>query len=131
MSPRRRLAAWIGAAWLCAIAIPAVLWTILAAGLPEPDARALWKALGERAPALLFVGALLLLAVAALARWLFGRHVTAVRAIAEQTHVIRNANPGFRLAPHGPRELAELAAAINARAAAYQGLRRARDRRAA
>jgi DNA polymerase-3 subunit epsilon len=131
MSPARKLLAWVGTACACAVAVPAVLWVVLAAELPEADGAALAHVLEQRAPVLLLAGVLLLLACAALARWVFARYVTAVRAIAEQTQVIRSANPALRLAPQGAREIAELAASVNALADAYQGLRRDSDARAA
>lgn len=131
MKPARKLLAWVGAAWACAIGVPVVLWVVLAAELPQPDAAVLERVLGARASVLLLAAGLLLAASAALVRWLFARHVTAIRAIAEQTRVISSANPEFRLAPHGPRELAELASAINGLAEAYHGLQHDSDSRAA
>ena len=131
MSPGARLVAWVAVAYAVALAVPAALAVLLAWGLPEADASALARVLEQRA-LLLLLGALLLLpACAGAVRWIFARYVTAARALAEQTHVIRSANPDLRLPPQPVRELAELAAAINGLADAYRGLQRDSDARSA
>ena len=130
MMPANKLLAWTTATWIGVVGVPVLLWAVLAAELPQQEAEMLERILEERAPVLLLVGGLLLIACASLVRWLFVRYVTALQAIAEQTRIIRSANSGLRLSPQRTRELAELASAIDGLADAYDGLRRDSDSRA-
>ena len=131
MSPAGKLVFWVAAAYAVALGVPAAVGVFLASGLPQADASVLARVLEQRAPLLLLGALLLLLACAGAVRWIFARYVTAARALAEQTHVIRSATPDLRLPPQPARELAELAAAINGLADAYRGLQRDSDSRAA
>jgi DNA polymerase III subunit epsilon len=103
---------------------------ILGLGLSEADATAFGRILEQRGPALLFGALLLLLACSGAARWLFAVYVTPVRALAEQTRVIRSTNEEYRVTPAGTPELGEVATAINALADAYRDLRRDCETRA-
>ena len=77
---------------------------------------------GISAAGLAFVAALVLMACGGIVAWLFGRYVTAPRALAEQTRVVLAANPGYRVDAAGSPELSALAAEINRLAGAYQGV---------
>jgi DNA polymerase-3 subunit epsilon len=130
MSTRGRLLAWIAALYGVALAVPAALFMLLAAGLPEADAAALMRILAQRTPALWFGALLLLLACAAAVKWMLGGYITAAQDLAEHTRLIRSANAGLRLEAHaGP--LAGVAAAVNELAEAYRGLQRDSEARAA
>jgi DNA polymerase-3 subunit epsilon len=130
MSTRGRLLAWIAALYGVALAVPAGLFMLLAAGLPEADAAALMRILAQRTPALLFGVLLLLLACAAAVKWVLGGYLTAAQDLAEHTRLIRSANAALRLQAHGG-PLAGVAAAVNELAEAYRGLQRDSEARAA
>jgi DNA polymerase-3 subunit epsilon len=123
MSPRRRFALWLVACCAGIVALIAVVALTIVAGQPAQDQAVLWRLLEERAPALSFIAALLLLLVGAVVAWIFRRYVTAVRALSEQTRVVL-ANPGYRVGPGEAPELAHLAAEINRLAVVHQELRR-------
>jgi DNA polymerase-3 subunit epsilon len=130
MSTRGRLLAWIAALYGVALAVPAALFMLLAAGLPEQDATALRRVVEQRTPVLLFGALLLLPACAAAVKWLLGGYLAAAQELAEHTRLIRSANVGLRLqARAGP--LAGIAAAINELADAYRGLQHDSETRAA
>ena len=131
MSQAGKRVAWLAATYACALAAPAAVFVILASGLPDTDAAALRRILELRAPLLVLAAVLLLLLCGGAVKWFFAAHVTAARALAEQTRVIRSANPELRLSTQGARELAEIAAAINGLADAYHGLQRDSEARAA
>jgi len=130
MSTRGRLLAWIAALYGVALAVPAGLFMLLAAGLPEADAAALMRILAQRTPALLFGALLLLLACAAAVKWVLGGYLTAAQDLAEHTRLIQSANAALRLEAHGG-PLAGVAAAVNELAEAYRGLQRDSEARAA
>jgi DNA polymerase III subunit epsilon len=131
LSPVVKLSTWIGAAFAGVTAASLLFASFLLIGLSDAERTVLAQVL-ERRAALLLLGALLVLAVCGGAmKWLFARYVTALRAVAEQTRVIRGANPDLRLASQPTRELSELASAINGLADAYQGLKRDSELRAA
>jgi DNA polymerase III subunit epsilon len=130
LSPVGKLSTWIGVAFASFTAVSLLLGSFLLIGLSEVEGAVLAQVL-ERRAALLLLGVLLVLAACAGAmKWLFARHVTALRVVAEQTRVIRGANPDLRLVSQPTRELGELASAINGLADAYQGLKRDSELRA-
>jgi DNA polymerase-3 subunit epsilon len=130
MSTRGRLLAWIAALYGVALAVPAALFMLLAAGLPEQDATALMRVVEQRAPVLLFGALLLLPACAAAVKWLLGGYLAAAQELAEHTRLIRSANTGLRLEARAGT-LAGIAAAVNELADAYRGLQRDSETRAA
>jgi len=120
MSQVAKLAAWVAVAYFCLLLPAAVVVLVLAVSAEEQRA------------SILGLGALLLLPVCIVGvRWLFARHVSALRELAEQTRVISGANAELRLPIRGAREVAELATAINGLAEAYSSLRRESESRAA
>ena len=122
MSPRRRFAIWLAACYAGCLAAFAVVALFIGAGHPARDQAVLARVIEERAPALAFLAALLLVLVGAVVAWIIRRYVTSVRALSEQTRVVL-ANPGFRVAPGEAPELAELAAEINRLAREHEALR--------
>ena len=130
MSTRGRLLAWIAALYGVALAVPAGLFILLAAGLPEGDAAALMRILEQRTPVLLFGALLLLPACAAAVKWLLGGYLAAAQELAEHTRLIRSTNAGLRLEARAGA-LAGIAAAVNELADAYRGLQRDSEARAA
>lgn len=131
MSQGGKLVAWVAVAYAFALAGPMAVIVILASGLPEEEAAALGHILELRAPLLAGGAVVLLLVCGGVVKWIFANYVTAARALAEQTRVIRSVNPKLRLSSQGARELAELAAAINGLAEAYSSLQRDRNSLAA
>lgn len=120
MRARLKFAVWLSALYGGVLATVVALAVMLAAGMPTDDQTVLSRMLEERAPVLGFIGALLLAACGAIVAWLFKRHVTAPRALAEQTRVVL-ANPEYRVDAGAP-ELSTLAAEINRLAGAYHGV---------
>jgi DNA polymerase III subunit epsilon len=120
MQGRLKFAAWLAALFGGMLALVAAAMVLVAAGMSAQDQAVFSRMLEERAPLLVFVGGLLLLACGGLVTWLFKRYVTAPRALAEQTRVVL-ANPGYRV-DAGSSELSALAAEINRLAAAYHSV---------
>ncbi|MGH8674041.1 MAG: exonuclease domain-containing protein [Burkholderiales bacterium] len=113
------------------MAAPVAILAILAFGLPDADAAALRRILEMRASMLMLAAVLLLFACVGLVKWFFAAYLVPARVLAEQTQVIRGANPELRLSAQGVGELAEIARAINGLAEAYHGLQRDNEARAA
>ena len=124
MKARVKFALWVAVLYVAALGAAAALGVVLGAGQPAEDREALLRMLAERAPALVFVAAFLLFVCIGAVKWLFARYVTAVRALAEQTRVVLEANQALRVSTEGAREVAEAAAAINRLAEAHHALRR-------
>ncbi|TBH21455.1 3'-5' exonuclease [Thermus thermamylovorans] len=87
----------------------------------EALGRELLRVAGERFPALLFVGALFVLVLAALLYPLFLGYLAATRALGQEAEVLL-ANPAHRLRLRGPFELQALAGLINRLAAHREAL---------
>jgi len=122
MSPRLKflfaLAACAAAIALVAAALFGLAWSGLA-----PDLRAAAAAaLIENAGALFIVAALLLAALGIALHALFRAYVVRPLGLAEETRLILGANPRHRIESSAPREIAELASAINALAARCEAL---------
>jgi DNA polymerase-3 subunit epsilon len=130
MKARHKLLLWVAVLYFSVLAVAAAFGVVLGAGLPAADQETLQRILAERAPALAFVAAILLIVCAGAVKWLFDRYVTAVRALAEQTMVVAGANEAFRVSTDGPREVAEVAAAVNRLAEVHHALRRDFEQRA-
>ena len=124
MKARVKFALWVAVLYVAALGAAAALGVVLGAGQPAADREALLRMLAERAPALVFVAGFLLFVCVGAVKWLFARYVTAVRALAEQTRVVVEANQALRVSTEGAREVAEAAAAINRLAEAHHALRR-------
>jgi DNA polymerase III subunit epsilon len=126
-----KLVAWIGGTYAAALMVALLTVLILGAGLSDAEADAFRRILEQRAPALLFAALLMFIACTGALRWLFAQYVQPVRALAEQTRVLRTANADLRIAARGVAEFGELASAINGLADAYRELRRDCESRAA
>jgi len=124
MKARVKFALWVAVLYVAALGVAAALGVVLGAGQPAADREALLRMLAERSPALVFVAGFLLFVCVGAVKWLFARYVTAVRALAEQTRVVVEANQALRVSTEGAREVAEAAAAINRLAEAHHALRR-------
>jgi DNA polymerase-3 subunit epsilon len=131
MSPTIKYVAWAAALYAAAVALPVAAGALLALGLSEADANALWHILELRWPALILAAIFLAFLCAIVVRWFFARYLSPIHVLAEQTRVIRGANADLRLSPDEARGLQELAAAINGLAEAYRDLRRDSEARAA
>lgn len=130
MSSRGRFAAAVAALYAAVLSVPALAGLLVAVALPEADAAAFRRMLEARAPLLALAALVLLFGCAAAVRWFFAEYVTAGRALAEQTRLIRSTNAELRLASDATA-FAEIAAAINELAGAYRGLQRDSDARSA
>lgn len=128
MKPRSRFALWLAACYAGILVLIAVAGLVVGAGQPEQDQAILWRVLDERAPALFFLAAFLLVPAGAVIGWIIKRYVTAVQSVSEQTRVVL-ANPGYRVVPGAAPELADLAAEINRLAGEHEALRRDLDSR--
>jgi DNA polymerase III subunit epsilon len=131
MSPRAKFAVWVAGLYLTLLAVVAAFGVLTAAGLPEADAAAFARILELRAPALALFAALLALGCAGAVRWFIGEYLAPVRALAEQTRVIRSTNAQLRISLDELGALAEVAVAINELAGAYSRLQQESDARAA
>ena len=120
MSPRLRFGAWLGALFGAAAGLVALVLALLGAGLPAEQGEAFAAILEARGPLLGFLALLLLIACAGLVRWLHGRYVAPLRALADQAVVVATANSEHRVAAAGAPEAAELARAINRLGDAYR-----------
>jgi DNA polymerase III subunit epsilon len=129
MSPRRSFALWLAVCYTGSLLLIAVALLAIGAGQPAQDQAVLWRVLEERAPALSFLAALLLVLAGAVVAWIFKRYVTGVLALAEQTQIVL-ANPGYRVGPGATPEMAHLAAQINRLSGAQLELQRDFESRA-
>jgi DNA polymerase-3 subunit epsilon len=129
MSPRVKFALWLAALFGTAVALVATVGALLAAGHAPEDQRVLARILEERGPLLGFVALIVLIACAGVLRWLFGRFVTPLRALAEQAVIVASANIEHRVSADGGPEAAELASAINRLGDAYRSQHRDTDAR--
>jgi len=129
MTRKAKFVVWVLALYSVLLAVAAALGGLLVAGQSPADGEVLYRVLAERAPALAFAAAILLLLCLAVVRWLFGEYVTALHALAEQTGVVLGANEALRVSTQGAPEVAEAAAAINRLADAHRSLRRELDQR--
>lgn len=105
---------------VCALALAIVATASIAIawyGLAPDDRAALQASVAANSGALLVAAALLLGILGVSLHALFRAYVVRPLQIAEETRLIMGANPRHRIACSAPRELAELAAAINALAA--------------
>jgi len=121
MKGRFKFALWLATIFAAIVALVAAVGGLVAAGLGEEDQRVLRRILDDRAPLLGFLALIVLLACTTVLRWLFGRFVTPLRALADQARIVASANLEHRVAVEGGPETAELAAAINRLGDAYRG----------
>jgi DNA polymerase-3 subunit epsilon len=108
-------------------ALGAVVW----AGLDEAQRAIMRNALVEDVGALLLVFALILALLGVLIQAALRAYVARPLALAEETRLISAANPRHRLDSSGPRELGQLAVAINALADRYESVHSSVDMRIA
>ncbi len=130
MTPRAKFLAWVAGFYAGVLALMAAIGVAAVAGLPDAEQEALLAVLAMRAPLLAFAAVILLFVCAGVVKWVFDEYVGAVRALAEQTGVLLEANRELRVATGGAREVAEAAAAINRVADAHRALRRDFEQRA-
>jgi DNA polymerase-3 subunit epsilon len=117
-------AAWVLGLYAAALLVAAAF---VAALVPADPAAAV---LGERAPLVVSLAALLLALCIFAVRWFFGEYVTAVRRLTDQVEVVVGANQDLKLETEGAGEVAELATAINRLADERRSLRRDVETRA-
>ena len=125
---------FLGAFALCVFVVAATvaaLGAVLWAGLDEGQRTLVQNALANDAGALLLVLALILVLLAMLVQAALAAHVARPLALAEETRLIAEANPRHRLQCTHPRELAQLASAINGLADRYEAMRSSVDSRIA
>ena len=125
---------FLGAFALCVFVVAATvaaLGAVLWAGLDEGQRTLVQNALANDAGALLLVLALILILLAMLVQAALAAHVARPLALAEETRLIAEANPRHRLQCTHPRELAQLASAINGLADRYEAMRSSVDSRIA
>jgi DNA polymerase-3 subunit epsilon len=130
MKPGRKFLLWTACVYAALVALAVAVGAAVGVGLPEREAEAFARILGERAPVLAFAALILLFVCAGVVRWLFGEYVVAIHALAEQTGAVLGANEALRVATEGAREVAEAAAAVNRLADAFRDLSRDAERRA-
>ncbi|MEO5676240.1 MAG: exonuclease domain-containing protein [Usitatibacter sp.] len=121
MKGRIKFALWLGTFFAAIVTLVATVAALVAAGLGDEDERVLRRILGDRAPLLAFLALIVFLACAAVLRWVFGRFVTPLRALADQTRIVASANLEHRVSVEGGPETAGLGAAINRLGDAYRG----------
>ncbi|MGZ5405706.1 MAG: PAS domain-containing protein, partial [Nocardioides sp.] len=95
---------------LAGVALSLLAWSSLTA--PERDA--LSDIMSDQAAALLLCTALVIAGLVALVVRLVGRYTSTVRRLTADTRLLLEANPDHRVDRSGPRELMELAAAVDA-----------------
>ena len=110
------------AAWVAGLYVATLLVAGAFVGALVP-AEQLGAVLGERAPLVVSMAALLFALCFFAVRWLFGEYVTAVRRLTDQVGVLVGANQDLKLTTEGAGEVAELAAAVNRLADERRGLR--------
>jgi DNA polymerase-3 subunit epsilon len=131
MGLRLKFALWLAAFFGSAVALVAVVYGLLAAGLPAGDAEVLARILEQRGPLLAFLALIVLIGCAGVLRWLFARFVAPLRGIAEQALIVASANIEHRVATDAGPEAAELARSINRLGDAYRAQHRDMDARIA
>lgn len=120
MRLRHKYALTLGGTFLL-LALALAGWgALLWAQLEAAEREALFGILARRPGYPFVLAVLLLLALHAVLRRFFVAYPRAARRLAEETRLIRGANPAHRLAAEGAGELAELAAQVNALAEQYQ-----------
>jgi DNA polymerase III subunit epsilon len=129
MTPRRKLVFAIAALAAYIVVGLVLLVVALVPGLESDERRALREAFLGQPAVLIVLGLLFLAGLALLVRLFFKLYVTRAVALAEQARLIGAVNPSHRIAPNGPSELRELAAAVNDLAARYQSLEPEVERR--
>lgn len=122
MNVRLKFFLWLAVFFAGIVAVMAATAVMVAAGLPDADYKVVLRIIEERAPMLVFIAMLLLLACAGVLGWLFRNYVTEISSLAEQTRIVFAANPEHRILAHGGSELVDLAATINRLANAYHRL---------
>lgn len=107
---------WVPAVLVAAYVVLATvaLWLLVSSGLTPEQREVLSEVLVSQAAALLVGGALLLTGLVALGARLIGRYTSTARRLTAETRLLLEANPDHRLERSGPRELEELAAAVDA-----------------
>ena len=130
MIRRYRFALWLSVCYAGSLAVLAAVAVTTGAGQPAEDQAVLMRLIDERAPALFFLAALLLMLCGALVAWFFRSYVTATGVLVEQTRVVLDANPAYRVVSDATPELAQLATEINRLAGAHRDLLRDFESRA-
>jgi DNA polymerase III subunit epsilon len=121
VKPHVKFALWLGVFFGAIVALFATVAALLVAGIEAGEQSVMRHVLEERGPLLGFVALIVFLACGGILHWLFGRFVTPLRALAEQTRIVASANLAHRVSAAGGPETAELAAAINRLGDAYRG----------
>ena len=131
MSPRLKFTIGLAACALAIALATGALFAIAWSGISPEQRTVLLDALVNNAGALLIVGLLLVAAFGIALHAFFRAYVLRPLELAEETRLILGANPGHRIEPAAPREIAELASAINALAMRCESLQGDIDARVA
>jgi DNA polymerase III subunit epsilon len=129
MTPGRKRALAIAALTLYVAGGLALLVVALLPGLESAERRALREAFLGQPAVLIVLGLVFLAGLALLVHLVVKLYVVRALALAEQTRLIASINPSHRIAPSGPSELRELAAAVNELARRYETLEEDVERR--
>lgn len=130
MSPGLRFAFRLAVVCSLLAAIVAAFGVVVFSGHAPEERAVLSRALDDRAPALLFLGALLAAACAGALGWLSNRYLRPAQVLAEKARIVLGANPDAPIAAQGAPELRELAVEVGRLAAAHRELLRETEARA-
>ena len=128
---RLKFALWLASVFAALVALAVTVASLVYAGLAAGDQEVLRRVLEERGPLLGFLALIVLIACGGMLRWLFGRFVAPLRALAEQAVIVASANREHRVAAEGGPEAADLARAINRLGDAYRAQHSDMDARVA
>lgn len=92
----------------------AALWLLMWSSLTSPQRQSLNEIMRSQAGVLVVGAALAIAGLTALVARLIGRYTTTARRLAAETRLLLEANPDHHLDRSGPRELEELATAVDA-----------------
>jgi DNA polymerase-3 subunit epsilon len=114
----------LAAAWFACFALLAALVAgslfLLDASLDERQREHLRGALSESGGALALIGFVLFAAAGLIANWFTAAYLARARRLADSARLMAWGNPRYRVEAEGPRELRELAEAINALASRHE-----------
>lgn len=129
MKPRTRFALWLAALYVTVLAAVGLTAAALWADLAGWERETLQPMIEARLTLLVLAALGLPFVLGALLKKWFADYPEAARRLAEETRILHTVNPHHRIDARGAAELAELAAEINAFAAAHAALREGVDAR--
>ena len=122
---------WLAAFYAGILVVIGAFALVAGGGVDEAQRQAFLGTLADGAPALFYAAGILLFVCAGVLRWVFRRYPQAVRELADQTRVLRAANPEHRVVSAGGPEIDELASVINQLADGYRRIERDLDAKSA